>query len=116
MREQPLADLDACVFVRSYGKFLLPFLRAYKLVWDAVSFKGTEYPPEPLAEVKHAHNALSGHCRHALHATAHICTVFLHDGAYGESVISLVKRDDVHVLVVDDISEGTGLAGVYMPI
>lgn len=116
MREQPLADLDACVFVRSYGKFLFPFLGSYKLVWDTVSFKSTEYPPEPLAEVKHARNALPGHCRHALHTATYICAIFLHDGANGESVIYLVKRDDVNILVVDDISEGTGLAGVYMPI
>ena len=116
MGEEPLANLDACIFVGSYGKFLLPFLRPYKLVWGTVGFKGTEYPPEPLAEVKHAHNALPGHCRHALHATAHICTVFLNDGAYDEPVVALVKRDDVYILVVDDISEGTGLAGVYMPI
>lgn len=113
--EEPLGGTDAGVLIARDAESLFPSLRRHKLIREAQSFEYALYPPEAAAEVKHARDALPGHCGDLL------------KGDYALTGVYAPQFGEIAALAEGDGDDGGGgfriydgkrsfLAGVYIPM
>ena len=112
--EEPLGGADAGVLIARDAESLFPSLRRHELIREAQSFEYALYPPEAAAEVKHARDALPGHCGNLL------------KGDYAFIGVCVPQHVEIAALAEGDGEGGRGfriydgkrsfLAGVYIPM